>query len=224
MTTTKERRVSGLKAVAKKTAAKKPVSKTAPKTPVKKAVKKAAVPANAAATPVKRTRTYTMNKATATKHVHRNLIRYRRDPLSPEWGGFPLDDADQFAREVKSYLADKSELSTSTLDAADYAELLNHFRELAGWKQPKAPKAKKEKNDLRIESAPAVPAARDRNVPVTVKVSVPPVGSTKHDFEAPSRENRRVPQNWRDACTEADTESARAWWKNWCDRRMRGEV
>lgn len=239
MTTTsaaKERRLSGLKAAAKKTAVKKPVNKTAPKAPAKKA--KAPATKTAPTTPVKRTRAYTMNPKTATNHVHRNLIRYRRDPLTPEYVGFNLDESDQFAREVKSYLADKSELSTATLDAADYDELLIHFRQLADWKPKKAKKATVrkpgaavkaataalEKMNVRIEDTPAVPAARDKSVKVTVKVSVPPPGTNKHDFETPSRENRRVPQNWRDMCTEADTESARAWWKNWCDRRMRGEV
>lgn len=228
---------ANLKAAAKKTAA----AKTAKPAATKKAPAKKLVAKTAPASPAKTSRrVYTMSTRLATGHVRRNLSKFRRDPLTPEWVGWNLDDAALFATEVKNYLVEKTTLSTSTLDAADYDQVLADYRELAQWK-PKRPKkatvrkpgaavkaatAALEKIDLRITDEPMVPAARAKDTPVTVEVSVPPLtrASLAVDSEAPSRENRRVPQNWRDMCTEADTETARAWWKNWCDRRMRGEV
>jgi hypothetical protein len=40
----------------------------------------------------------------------------------------------------------------------------------------------------------------------------------------PAPAGRPVPQNWLDMCEEANTESARKWWKNYCERYARGEV
>lgn len=233
---------ANLKATAKKLAVAKS-TKAAPKKPAAKktAPAKKAVAKTAPANPVETSRrTYTMGTRLATGHVRRNLSKYRRDPLTPEWVGWNLDDASAFTTEVKNYLVEKSTLSTSTLDNADYDELLSEYRKLAQWKPKrqkkatlrkpgaavKAATAAMEKINVRLTDEPTVPAARSKNVPVRVEVSVPPLTrvSLRVDDEAPSRENRRVPQNWRDMCTEADTESARAWWTDYCARRMRGEV
>jgi hypothetical protein len=229
----KEAKITRTKAAAKKAPAKKSPAKTAPASPAKTS-----------------RRTYTMSTRLATGHVRRNLARYRRDPLTPEWVGWNLDDEALFAREVKNYLVDKTTLSTSTLDAADYSVLLEEYRNLAQWK-PKRPKATvrkpgaavkaassaMEKMNVRIEitDEPAVPAPRRKDVPVRVEVSVPPLTrvSLRVDDEAPSRENRRVPENWRHLAEHANfhgdenhpnAKAAQKWWAEHCAKRMRGEV
>ena len=79
-----------------------------------------------------------ISKKAATSHVHKNLVRYPRQQGWEAWNGHDLDSPENFTSSVKAWLGDKSNLSTATLDAANYAEILEHFRELAGWK-PKAP-------------------------------------------------------------------------------------
>jgi hypothetical protein len=132
-----------------------------------------------------------ISKKAATSHVHRNLVKHPRQRGWEPWNGYDLDSLENFTTSAKAWLGDKSELSAATLDAADYAEILGHFREMAGWK-PKDPVKPK-----------TVAAAKRLPRVITTRI---------------------VPGNWRYMADHADTEAARAWWSNYCDKRMRGEV
>lgn len=166
----------------------------------------------------------TINVRVATNHVHKNLIRRPKSDGASEFAGLSLDSVENFRKDVSSHLADSSNLATSTIDRADYEELLEHARELEAWK-PK-PTAKKAK-----ATAPLATATKENQV--TVKVSAPVLAPTptllrkakeETTEETPTKKNRVVPGNWRYMAEHADTASARAWWSNYCDRRMRGEV
>jgi hypothetical protein len=68
-----------------------------------------------------------------THHVAINLFK-RGNSLSEAWQHFSLESLEDFTKQAKMYLKDKSNLKGSTIDGADYAELLDYFRELAEWK------------------------------------------------------------------------------------------
>jgi len=50
--------------------------------------------------------------------------------LRDAWERLPLDTLEHFTRAAKAWLGDRSELRTSTIDKANYAELFRWFREL----------------------------------------------------------------------------------------------
>jgi len=156
----------------------------------------------------------------ATSHVHKNLVKHPRQRGWEPWQGYGLDSLEDFTGMVKAWLGDKSNLSGATLDAANYGELLEHFREMAGWKPPrkKAAKPKAAKKDyaglrglLQLDTGPE-PKPQRGTVAAAAK-RVPRVVTA-----------RIVPGNWRYMADHADTASARAWWSEYCDKRMRGEV
>jgi hypothetical protein len=45
-----------------------------------------------------------------------------------------LDSLEDFTQQAKAWLGDKTELRTSTIENADYAELLEYYRSMAEWK------------------------------------------------------------------------------------------
>lgn len=94
----------------------------------------------------------------ATSHVHKNLVRYPRQQGWEPWNGHGLDSLDEFTTSVKAWLGDKSNLSSATLDAANYGELLEHFRELSEWKPKKA--VAKQKVAAAAKRTPRVVTAR----------------------------------------------------------------
>lgn len=167
----------------------------------------------------------TISGKVATSHVRKNLIRKPKDNGKSEFSGLSLDDIESFTKDVSSYLAEVSKLSTSTIDRADFEELLTEARELEEWTP---------KRTTRKKTAKAKPLATEKKEkPVTVKVTVPLLTPTatllrkareETTEETPSKANKVVPGNWRYMAEHANTESARAWWTNWCERRTRGEV
>lgn len=196
----------------------------------------------------------TISKKAATSHVHKNLIRYPKQQGGEPWQGHSLETLWAFTEDVKSWLGDRSNLSTATLLAADYEELLAFFRESSGWESRKAKEEKRralrEKKEREAAEADAekvvakLPRQRSRSRATAVKTviaaTVAPVKITaplhtptatllrkaKEEIseEIPTKVNRVVPANWRYMAEHADTESARAWWTQWCAKRMRGEV
>lgn len=182
----------------------------------------------------------------ATGHVRKNLIRKPKSDGASEYAGLALDSLENFKKDVVSHLADVSNLSTSTLDVADYIELLDEARKLEAWTPSRVRKARKTSPaspakaalvNVHITASRSVPAPRSSRTPVTVQVSVPPVELTpalarKAKAQAaaekmtvtPTKINKVVPDNWLYMAEHANTASARAWWKGHCDRRARGEV
>lgn len=53
--------------------------------------------------------------------------------MTAAWEGMSLDSLKTFTEEAKVWLSDRSELKSSTIESADYAELLADFRKLAKW-------------------------------------------------------------------------------------------
>lgn len=76
-----------------------------------------------------------INKGLATRHVSLNLNKSDNQG-GYVWQHLSLASLDDFTANAKAWLGDKSELSGRTIDNADYAELLDYFRELADWAQP----------------------------------------------------------------------------------------
>jgi hypothetical protein len=76
----------------------------------------------------------------------------------------------------------------------------------------------REENKARHEAAQAAQVEE----PVAVEETEPEPAPEPTPALKPK--GRPVPQNWLDMCEEADTESARAWWRGYCDRYRRGEV
>jgi hypothetical protein len=76
-----------------------------------------------------------------TPHVSRNLQKSLPGLREP-WQSCSLENVEDFSKQAQEWLRDNSELRSSTIENADYAELLEHFRMLAEWK-PKAKKAAK---------------------------------------------------------------------------------
>jgi hypothetical protein len=71
----------------------------------------------------------------ATRAVFRNLSK-ETALYTEAWESFSLDTVDDFSRDAKSWLGDKSELRGSTIETADYAELLVWFRYMSDRKRP----------------------------------------------------------------------------------------
>lgn len=185
--------------------------------------------------PVRRT----ISPKAATTYVRKNLTKLKKDPLSPEYAGYDLNDLDAFTSGVKAHLGDKSSLSSATLDAADYAAILEDYRALANWKPKRNATVRKNSaavtaagealRKMEITDEPIIPRPRSRRTPVAVAVMVPPVRTVTVAIPAkaeaePTRKNKIVPANWRYMAENADTQSARDWWTEYCAKRMRGEV
>lgn len=182
--------------------------------------KAAAKPENPAPAPKLRR---TINVRVATNHVHKNLVRRPKSDGASEFAGLSLDNVENFRKDVSSHLSDVSNLATSTIDRADYEELLEHARELEEWKPKRTTK--------KAAAKPLATAAKENQVtvkvPATVLAPTPTLlrkAKETDTEEKPTKVNRTVPANWRYMAEHADTPSARAWWTNWCARRMRGEV
>jgi hypothetical protein len=77
-----------------------------------------------------------LNRTLCTSHVSRNLQKPLPGLREP-WQSCSLENVEDFSRQAQEWLRDKSNLRGSTIENADYAELLEHFRMLADWK-PKA--------------------------------------------------------------------------------------
>lgn len=69
----------------------------------------------------------------ATRAVVRNLTKDAGDRREA-WESMSLESVEEFTDHAKAWLRDRSELRTSTIENADYAELLQYFRGLADWK------------------------------------------------------------------------------------------
>lgn len=67
--------------------------------------------------------------AAATRHVRRNMDRETR-PMHHAWESFSLESLERFTTDAKRWLGDATELSSRTIDSADYeaiyAELSNY--------------------------------------------------------------------------------------------------
>lgn len=70
----------------------------------------------------------------ATPAVRRRLFEENPDAGQFEevWEGMTLDTLDAFRWDVKAWMLGRSELSSSTIDVADYETLWHEFRELDG--------------------------------------------------------------------------------------------
>lgn len=165
----------------------------------------------------------TINVQVATKHVHRNLVRKPKSEGASEFSGLSLDTVEKFTKDVSSYLTEVSNLATTTIDRADFEELLETARELEQWKPAPKRTAKK---------AAPLATEKKKEKPVTVKVPAPLLApkpslvrkAAQPEEDKPTKVNRAVPANWRYMAENADTESARKWWTEYCAKRMRGEV
>lgn len=76
-----------------------------------------------------------MNTALATTHIHKNLVRHPKNGKEP-WEGLPLGDLEDFTKSVKAHLGEVSNLSGTTLGMGNYGEILDHLRQMSGWKEP----------------------------------------------------------------------------------------
>jgi len=170
-----------------------------------------------------------MNKGLCTRHVSINLnksVGGNKDA----WQRFSLDSLEDFTRQAKAYLKDASNLKGSTIDGADYAELLEYFRKIAGWKPKRLAakpvsqavadriKVRKALEKITMDEKPS-PKAKKR---VSVSVSVPPVLSVT--TQVPARKRSDIPENWVYMAKHADTPAAQEWWARYCERWLRGDV
>lgn len=75
----------------------------------------------------------------ATGHVMRYLQRDKNGEngsyLPPVGGSFNLDRLEDFKAQAMRWLAEHSELSTKTIESADYGEALKHFRVMSRWNE-----------------------------------------------------------------------------------------
>jgi hypothetical protein len=101
-----------------------------------------------------------LSKALCTRHASINL--HKPTGMHKEvWQSFSLDNLEDFTRMAKNHLRDASNLKTSTIDNADYAELLDWFREMADWKPKKTRKVKKTTLDINTDKANEILADLD---------------------------------------------------------------
>lgn len=70
-----------------------------------------------------------MKESAATKHVMRNL---QKGTPSDPWGSvgehFHMDSVESYRSEAMAWLKENSELSTRTIESADYSVALEHFK------------------------------------------------------------------------------------------------
>lgn len=161
-----------------------------------------------------------ISKGLATRHVSLNLNK-SVPGNKYAWQHLSLESVSAFTRQAKAWLKDKSNLSGKTIDAADYAELLEHFRQLAEWK-PKA----QEKPETPVKIPPQrVPVKLPgQRKPTSAQSAAAPKRVTAVVEETPKRKRSEIPENWLYMAQHANTESARNWWADYCGRWLRGEV
>ncbi|MEU9707980.1 hypothetical protein AB0E21_05090 [Streptomyces sp. NPDC047967] len=72
-----------------------------------------------------------VDRGEATRAVMVELCKQRpeKGPLDEAWHSLSLERLELFTRDAKRWLSDRSELPTRVINAAQYADLLNSFRE-----------------------------------------------------------------------------------------------
>lgn len=75
------------------------------------------------------------NDGRATNAVLRNLDK-ETDHLWFAWESMPYDSLEAFRESAQSYLGDKSELGSKTLENADWPKVYEYFKELKAGGQP----------------------------------------------------------------------------------------
>jgi hypothetical protein len=108
----------------------------------------------------------------------------------------------------------ESKNGTNFIRSAETREIVAEAHSMSNVWGAQAP----EENKARYEAAQAAQVEEPAHVEKTEPEPTP------EPAPALKPKGRPVPQNWLDMCEEANTESARAWWRGYCDRYRRGEV
>jgi hypothetical protein len=174
-------------------------------------------------------RLHVRNYGGATGAVGRWL--QKADPdygLRDVWQRMSLDSLENFTRDVKAWLGDRSELRSSTIDRANYAELFPYFRGLKDLPPLEEPPAAPQPKMVQIPGlgrsiAVNEPAAPTKTVPTglgglpaaryAVEVDGEPVlywvkRSTKGDWTKFAQLLRREGEKWAEVIRKTERDEA----------------